>query len=99
MKKILYNNQYGGFGFSDEVLEHFGIEKDKSYPFTNNPRNRTNKEIIEFVEKIGLEKASGECCKLAILEADDDDIYEIESFDGKERLIYRGNLNNCDIIF
>lgn len=99
MKKLLYNTSYGGFGFSVEFLKHFGItdEKysDKSYAFNMDKSNRTNPEVIALVEKMGLEKASGSGCRLAILIIGDDDIYEIEEYDGLEnpKLICRAKNN------
>jgi hypothetical protein len=70
------------FGITDGQYGTNGLE------FCHNLSNRTNPLVIAAVERIGLEKASGECCKLAIEEIGDDDIYVIEEFDGKERLLF-----------
>lgn len=90
--KVLYNNQYGGFNFSDELLREFGIEegcyKGEGYRFCQDPDNRTNPKVIEAVERMGLEAASGDCCTLAIEEIGDNDIYTITQFDGLERVRY-----------
>ncbi|MNS42015.1 hypothetical protein D3C71_1169770 [compost metagenome] len=95
MRKILYNKCYGGFGFSDELLAMFGIYKEEGYSrraqytqagaaFCDNIDNRVKPEVIASVERMGLEAASGECSKLAIYEADDDEIVSISNHDGYE---------------
>jgi hypothetical protein len=67
MKKILYNKKYGGFGFSNQLLERFGITDGQysvvGYEFCSNIFNRTNPRVVEIVEEIGLEAASGELKK------------------------------------
>jgi hypothetical protein len=95
-KKILYNKSYGGFGFSNEFFLHLnelykylGVReltyKEKT-DFHSDMSNRTNSMVFDIVNTIGLEKASGLSCELAIQEIHEDEIYEIKEFDGKEEL-------------
>lgn len=92
MKAILYNNCHGGFGFSDELLRMFGIttgqRSQDGNDFCMNMENRTNPLVIQAVERIGLERASGECSCLKIEYVEDDAIYRIKEHDGYERLVY-----------
>lgn len=103
MKKILYNSCYGGFCFSKDVLLELGYENptdDDIYRFSSNIKNRTSPRVITVVEKLGLERSSGLCSKIAILEVHRDDVYEINDIDGKETLTFKCNLNNdSNIIF
>ncbi|MNS99306.1 hypothetical protein D3C72_1337050 [compost metagenome] len=109
MRKILYNTCYGGFGFSDELLAMFGIYKDEKLShkaqytqagaaFCDNIDNRSKPEVIASVERMGLEAASGECCRLAIYEAEDDEIVEITSFDGRETVRFVCRARNGIVI-
>jgi hypothetical protein len=95
-KKILYNKSYGGFGFSDEFFQHLDefykrlganelTSKEKT-DFQADMSSRTDSMVFDIIDSIGLEKASGLSCELAFKEIHEDDIYEIEEFDGKENL-------------
>ena len=102
MKKILYNGCHGGFGFSKKLLEELGYDnptRDDINKFSEDKRNRTKKDVIAAVEKIGLKDSSGGFCRLEILELYDSAIYSIDDYDGKETLIYKGSLEDRDIIF
>jgi hypothetical protein len=91
---MLYNSQYGGFGFSQEFLQYFGITggpySNEGCDFAENPFNRTNPLVFKIIDLIGLERASGDSCKLAFEEIHEDDIYLIDEYDGKEKLKYIG---------
>jgi hypothetical protein len=96
MKKILINTSYGGFGFSKELLNRFGIT-DSQYSqevlaFQADMKNRTNPYVIKVVEELGTKRASGSSCRLCIKEVKDNDIYRIEEHDGCEKLVYVGTL-------
>lgn len=96
MKKVLINVSYGGFSFSKELLNRFGITgsqySQEALSFQCDMKNRTNPKIIEAVEELGVGRASGSCCRLCIKEINDNDIYRIEEHDGCEKLVYVGTL-------
>lgn len=90
--KIVINKCYGGFSVSNAVLkelgkkckygfldnEDFGIEDDNFYAY------RANKDLIKAIEKVGIEKSSGELAKLRIVDIPDDIEWEIDEYDGIE---------------
>jgi len=51
----------------------------------SNDENRTDKDLIEIVERLG-EKANGEYAKLAIVEIPDGIEWEIDEYDGIESI-------------
>jgi hypothetical protein len=81
MKKILINKCYGGFSVSKEVTDYLGISWD-GYGFVN--LDRDDPDLIEAVEFVGLEKASGELADLSIVSIPDDVEWTIEEYDGIE---------------
>ena len=84
--KIVINRKYGGFGLSKEAYEYLGIQWDKyGFEFEH---DRTNPKLIECVEKLG-EKADGRYAKLVVVEIPDDLDYEIDDYDGMERVVER----------
>ena len=50
----------------------------------NSIETRTNPDLIEAIEKLGSEIASGPCSKIEILEIPDGYDIEIHEYDGKE---------------
>ncbi len=84
--KVLINSCYGGFGYSEEFVEHL-ITKNL-VPKTANSYNipRDNQEIIEEAIKFGLEKANGWASKLEVVEILDGAQYSINEYDGFESI-------------
>jgi hypothetical protein len=96
--KVLLNKCYGGFGLSEKVYHEMGWEWD-NYGFGyshyeihdeiyDEMKMRTDPKLIAAIEKIGLEESSGICAKIFIEEIDDDTSFEIDGYDGYERLRY-----------
>lgn len=48
--------------------------------------NRTHPLLIQVIEQLGTEKASGDCAKLKIVEIPDDVDFEIDEYDGIESI-------------
>jgi len=91
--KIVINKCFGGFGASPELYKELGIEWD-GYGYLDNDNfgiksdnymaYRTNEKLINAIEKIGEEKASGKMAKLSVVDIPDDVCWEIDEYDGIE---------------
>ena len=90
-RKILINECYGGFSFSEEAkflyktaTQH--IPKDKNW-YMDTDVKRDDPVLIDIVERMGFKAAGGALAELAIIEIPDDvpeDGWVIKNFDGKE---------------
>ena len=93
--KVLYNDCYGGFGFSEEFVKEF----NKRYPekkIHRYSRERVDPDIIALVEEMGLNKSSGVCAKIRIQEIPDDVEYDIHEYDGEETVSW--HVPNVEVI-
>ena len=79
-QKIVINRCYGGFCVSKKAYEYCNKKWD-GYGFDI---SRTNKKLIEFIEKYGSDRASGDVAKLKIVEIPKGVEWEIEDYDGIE---------------
>ena len=87
--KILINQCYGGFGFSDEFLKEFEKRHpDKKLRNKNHDdiRVRTDPDIIALVEELGPEECSGIHADICVCEFPDGMEFEIREYDGIESL-------------
>jgi hypothetical protein len=75
--KVLINTCYGGFGFSDEFKQFYGIDDYDDW-------SRDNQDLIQKAEQFGLKKASGPFSKLEIVQVPDGCDYSIHEYDGTE---------------
>lgn len=91
--KIVINRCSGGFSLTDAVYDELGITWD-GYGFLRNEllgiesenkyAYRADKRLIEAIEKIGIEKASGAFSNLKIIEIPDGVAWEIDEYGGME---------------
>lgn len=86
MKKILINKCYGGYSLSEEFIDHLKTinlanENDNTYSI-----ERDNQEIVEEAIKFGLDKASGMCANLTVIEIPEKAHYYIDEYDGIESI-------------
>ena len=58
----------------------------RKHQLENRPENRTCPRLIQVVEELGCEAASGKLAKLAIVEIPDGVEWEIDEYDGIERI-------------
>ena len=92
--KIVINCCYGGFELSEEALKYMDIpyRKDGSWLFPldsawlGSYKCRTNPKLIEFIERFGSERASGNCSKLEIEEVEKGCLFRINNYDGLESI-------------
>jgi hypothetical protein len=57
------------------------------YRFYDGDVERDDPSLVEVVEELGFEKASGKCARLRIAEVSKGSLWKIESFDGNEDVI------------
>lgn len=80
--KILINNKYGGFGFSEQFIRE--LEKRTGKKFNTFKCERTDLDVIELFEEWGTRKSSGGYASLKLIEIPDDVDWVIEQYDGVE---------------
>lgn len=91
--KIAINTCYGGFSVSPAVYEKLGLKWD-GYGFIGNKalgiesndylQYRSCPALIEAIEAVGEEAASGFLAEIKIVEIPDDVEWEIQGYDGNE---------------
>ena len=79
--KIVINDCFGGFEFSQDFLNKYGEEFEYF--------ERDDPKLISAIEEFGEAESSGYSAKLCIKEIPDDctDLY-IDEYDGVESIIY-----------
>jgi len=83
--KVLINDCYGGFSFSTEFKDHINSITDNlinKYKLSA----RHNVLLVEEAIKFGLDKASGICAQLIVVEIPDGCEYNIREYDGMEHI-------------
>lgn len=92
--KVLFNNCYGGFGFSKAFIEVCPKIKHRECL-------RTNPDIIKAIEDFGLDRASNNFSAIAIaLVPDEATDWWIDKYDGWESVYYilDGKRHEAEII-
>lgn len=85
--KIAINVDYGGFGFSDELVSEFKQRFGVSL-FNESVDCRTDDRVISLIEEMG-HRANDRFSKIAICEIPDESTdWEIHDYDGYEGIIY-----------
>lgn len=88
MSKVALNGCYGGFGLSDEAKALY--KKKSGKEFYSCEVDRCCPLLIETIEELGTEKASGCCSNIYFEEISQDTIdanaWEIDEYDGSETL-------------
>lgn len=87
--KIVINNCFGGFSVSEDFLDYYKIPYKKlAYGGTDMSYSisRTDKRLIEYIEKFGGRKASGRSANLIIVEIPNGELYQIDYYDGMESI-------------
>jgi len=93
--KVVKNNCFGGFSVTEAVFKELGIEwdgcgyidnEDLGIESNNYKACRSNPKFIAAIEKVGLEKSSGTCAELVIVDIPDDIEFEIDDYDGMETI-------------
>lgn len=82
--QVVINRCYGGFGLSDEALELY-IKKSGITDVYDWMISRQDPHLVEVVRELGS-KANGKCAKLKIVTVPDEVEWDIEEYDGMERI-------------
>ena len=90
-RRIVVNCCFGGFNLSDEAIQRYkalkpGVNEEKCW-YANDCIARDDPILLSIIDTIGLEQASGQFSKLAIVEIPDDfpqDGWTIDEYDGNE---------------
>ena len=82
--KVVINRCFGGFGLSDEAIAAL----DGWAPHYSDDNNRADERLVRVVETLG-EKANGPFAKLKIVDVPDGSRWEIEDYDGMEKVVER----------
>ena len=88
---FILNKCYGGWSISDFAMEQLGL--DSNYPDMDEV---DEKKLARLINEYGSEKCSGHNAKLKVIEIPDNATdWDIEDYDGVERIIYvvNGKLN------
>lgn len=81
--KLVINVCYGGYGLSEEAEALLGGEEE-AYEYA-----RTDDKLIEVVEKLGTERASGDYAELKVVELPENTTdFSIDEYDGYETVVY-----------
>ena len=98
--KVVLNSCYGGFGLSKAamqmLIDKYGLDIDLDYGYVDNDdfgivddnrdAYRMDKRLISVVKKLGVDKASGDCARLRIVDVPDDVVdvhgWYISDYDG-----------------
>jgi hypothetical protein len=84
--KIAINRCFGGFSLSKKAYEFLELEWDGcGYAYVDNDK-RTDPKLIEMIECLGSEEASGRCSELKVIEIPYDVDWVIKEYDGIEHI-------------
>lgn len=81
MQKIVINRCYGGFCLSEKAVQKYGLERGTYYY-----GGRDDPQLVRAVEEMG-EEASDPCSQLIVVTIPDGVVWEIEDYDGIERVV------------
>lgn len=91
--KIAINKCYGGFSVSEDVYDALGIKWD-NYGFLTNDnfgiesddylKWRSHPKLIQAIESIGEDKASGSLAKIRIIDIPNGIEWDLDEYDGIE---------------
>lgn len=81
--KVVINRSFGGFSLSEKACEILNCDR---YDYCAYNR-RTSHELIAVIESIGTDNASGDFADLKIVEIPNDVEYDIENYDGMEKVV------------
>lgn len=82
--KVVLNKCYGGFSLSKEACEYLNLDDSYNGWYDWDVDKRTDPKLVECVETLGREKASGQFACLKVVEVPDDVEWEITYHDGYE---------------
>jgi len=95
--KVCINTCYGGFGLSDAAWEALCKKKGSVLERWKTRLDRHDPDLIDIVERMGWEKASGEGCRLSV-QTVRGPRYHICEYDGLEQILDPENPDDWTVI-
>lgn len=98
--KIVISVCFGGFGLSAEAIRYMANRGDRGaetevlglndtmFPASYSHCARNNPLLVEAVEHLGTEVASGRYAKLKVVEVDNHSTWRLDEYDGRESIEY-----------
>ena len=83
--KVVIDCAYGMGEFSESFYEHYDIQPGSFV-------SRYDTRLIEYIEKYGWERASGQYSRLMLIEIPDGVAYRIADYDGAEYIEFRDEI-------
>ena len=87
MQRIVINTDFGGFGLSEKAealyKAYAGIEQDAT-DWYDWMLERNDPILLQVIEQLGVNDASGKHANLKIVDVPDDVEWEVAEHDGKE---------------
>ena len=88
MTKVVYNACFGGFSLSMEARKIYSIRSGISIEEIEDDNiPRTDPILVDIVEELGSQKASGRYARLCIRDLPLGTKYRIDEYDGRERVM------------
>jgi hypothetical protein len=90
MVRIVYNTDWGGYGLSDKAIKRYWEIKGEPEPEDWTKREdfkRHDPILLQVIDEIGLDAASGNWAELAITELPRGTKYYIKEYDGYECVV------------
>lgn len=85
--KVVINRQFGGFSLSEKAYEFLRIKWDRYGHNYRDYSRRADPKLVECVETLGSEEASGKFATLEVVEIPDDVDWTISYYDGMEEVV------------
>ena len=83
--KFVINRCYGGFDLSEKAYHYLGLENNNDGYIQLLKIPRYDPKLVECVETLGDEE-NGNCSKIAVVEVNIDDMFDIVDYDGLEKI-------------
>ena len=107
MYKVVINGCYGGFGLSQlalsilyknypDTVEVYKDYRGEDVMYLSDEVERHDKSLVEVVEALGSELASGDCANL-VIETIYNPVYRVSEYDGYES-IHTQNIDDSWVI-
>jgi hypothetical protein len=96
---IIINKCFGGYSWSDKALIEAGVEtwnKNKDF-YKWLDATRTNKKLIKFLIKKGSKYCSGRCASLNLVAVSKGIPWEIEEYDGIEKIVIIPEIEEIEV--
>lgn len=84
--KVVVSRCFGGFGLSVAACKRYLELSGNSDDFCDYELDRNDPILVQVVEELGSQRASGQFARLEVVEIPDDVEWEISDYDGAETI-------------